>query len=70
MLATVPQLRPEGTNNWRIGYGPAADDAGNAPTSGTDDVQELDIASAIDVITSWTAGRGLPLSYGAALRVY
>ncbi|GER23602.1 hypothetical protein NCCP1664_20970 [Zafaria cholistanensis] len=62
--------RPEGTYNWRIGYGSAADDAGNSPASGTEGMQELDTASTIEVLTSWAAGRGLPLGYGAALHMY
>lgn len=66
----LASLQPEGTYNWRIGMGRAADDAVNTPDTGTAEVQELTIAATIEVLASWAVGHGLPGGYGAALHIY
>jgi hypothetical protein len=58
------------TNNWRIGLGPLADEAGNEPNEGVAPSQMLSLAAASEVMVSWLNGHGLPLGYGAALHVY
>ena len=58
------------TNNWRIGLGPQADEAGNEPRAGVAPSQNLSLAGASEVMVSWLNGHGLPLGYGAALHVY
>lgn len=58
------------TYNWRIGLGAAADDAGNEPHAGAARSQDLGLAAVVEVLVSWLRGRGLPLGYGAALRIY
>ncbi|PNH86094.1 hypothetical protein CXZ05_03045 [Arthrobacter sp. AFG20] len=58
------------TNNWRIGLGPLADEAGNEPHTGVAPSQNLSLAGACEVMVSWLNGHGLPLGYGAALHVY
>ena len=58
------------TNNWRIGLGPLADDAGNDPHAGVAPSQNLSLAAASEVMVSWLNGHGLPLGYGAALHLY
>ena len=58
------------TNNWRIGLGPLADEAGNEPHTGVAPSQNLSLASACEVMASWLNGHGLPLGYGASLHVY
>jgi hypothetical protein len=58
------------TNNWRIGLGPLADEAGNEPHAGVAPSQNLSLAGASEVMLSWLNGHGLPLGYGAALHVY
>jgi hypothetical protein len=58
------------TNNWRVGLGLQADEAGNEPCAGVAPSQNLSLAEASEVMVSWLNGRGLPLGYGAALHVY
>jgi hypothetical protein len=58
------------TNNWRIGLGLSADEAGNEPHVGVAPSQNLCLAGASEVMVSWLNGHGLPLGYGAALHVY
>ncbi|MFP3459811.1 hypothetical protein R5O87_03040 [Arthrobacter globiformis] len=58
------------TNNWRVGLGLQADDAGNEPRAGVAPSQNLSLAEASDVMVSWLNGHGLPLGYGAALHVH
>lgn len=56
--------------NWRIGWGVAADDAGNEPNGGVTGLQNLSLAAVVEVLLSWVHGHGLPLGYGASLRIY
>jgi hypothetical protein len=58
------------TNNWRVGLGALADDAGNEPNEGVAPSQNLSLAGTSEVIVSWLNGHGLPLGYGAALHIY
>ncbi|PVE19195.1 hypothetical protein [Arthrobacter sp. Bz4] len=58
------------TYNWRIGLGAAAADAGNEPYAAAVSSQDLGLAAVIEVLVSWLRGQGLPLGYGAALRIY
>lgn len=69
-LMEVAQMQSSATYNWRIGVGPASDDHGNEPRRGVRDSQMISLAGVIEVLMSWLHGRGLPLGYGAALRVY
>lgn len=69
-LVEVAQVFGGTTLNWRIGLGPAADDAGNQPNVGPANTQKLSLDSMIEVVISWLQGKGLPLGYGAALCVY
>ena len=69
-LLEVAQVDGDITHNWRIGLGSAADDAGNTPHKGPKDTQVLSLAAVMEVLVSWLHGRGLPLGYGAALRIY
>jgi hypothetical protein len=66
----VAVVSGEVTNNWRIGLGLQADEAGNEPRVGVAPSQNLSLAEASEVMVSWLNGRGLPLGYGAALHVY
>lgn len=69
-LLEVAQAHGGTTHNWRIGLGPASDDAANKPYKGPEDSQILSLAAVMEVLVSWLHGQGLPLGYGAALRVY
>ena len=69
-LLEVAQVDGDITHNWRIGLGAASDDAGNNSRKGPKDSQVLSLAAVIEVLVSWLHGRGLPLGYGAALKVY
>lgn len=69
-LVEVAQTSGETTHNWRIGLGSAADDAGNKPKKGPKRNQILSQAEALEVLVSWLLGHGLPLGYGAALKIY
>ena len=69
-LLEVAQVDGKITHNWRIGLGPRSDDAGNKPHAGPGESQVLGLAAVIEVLVSWLQGQGLPLGYGAALRIY
>lgn len=69
-LLEVAQVNGQTSHNWRIGLGPASDDAGNKPHGEPGASQILSLAAMIEVLVSWLRGQGLPLGYGAALRVY
>jgi hypothetical protein len=69
-LLEVAQVDGKTTHNWRIGLGPRSDDAGNQPHAGPEESQVLTLAAVIEVLVSWLQGQGLPLGYGAALRIY
>lgn len=58
------------TRNWRVGLGPASDEAGNRPFGRFTASQNLSLAGTSEVMVSWLNGHGLPLGYGAALHVY
>jgi hypothetical protein len=66
----VAMVSGEVTNNWRIGRGLQADEAGNKPCAGVAPSQNLSLAEASEVMVSWLNGHGLPLGYGASLHVY
>jgi hypothetical protein len=68
-LVEIASFQPDGTYNWRVGQGRAADEAANGPEE-FDNVHELTFAETVDVLSSWAAGHGLPLGYGAALHIY
>ncbi|MGY2743494.1 hypothetical protein [Arthrobacter sp. UYCu723] len=68
-LVEVAQINGQTTHNWRIGRGAAADDAGNKPHKSLKASQILSLA-AMEGLVSWRHGQGLPLGYGAALRIY
>ena len=68
-LLEVAQVDGDITHNWRIGLGTASDAAGNRPRQGPKDSQVLSLAAVMEVLVSWLHGRGLPLGYGAALKV-
>ncbi|WP_422391363.1 hypothetical protein [Arthrobacter sp. N1] len=69
-LVEVAQVDGGITRNWRIGLGVAADNAGNLPFSAPTQAQNLIFAAVVEVLISWFRGSGLPLGYGAALRIY
>ncbi|WP_426976312.1 hypothetical protein ACQCSU_16330 [Pseudarthrobacter sp. O4] len=69
-LVEVAQINGQTTHNWRIGLGTAADGAGNKPPKGPKASQILSLAAVMEVLLSWLHGKGLPLGYGAALRIY
>lgn len=69
-LLEVAQVSGATTHNWRIGLGSVSDSAGNKPYKGPEDNQILSLAAVMEVLVSWLHGQGLPLGYGAALRVY
>jgi hypothetical protein len=69
-MLEVAQVDGKTTYNWRIGLGPGSDDAGNKPRSGPKESQVLSLAAVMEVLVSWLHGQGLPLGYGAALRIY
>lgn len=69
-MLEVAQVDGKTTHNWRIGLGPEADDAGNRPHSAPKDSQVISLAAVMEVLVSWLHGEGLPLGYGAALRIY
>jgi hypothetical protein len=69
-LVEVAQADGGITRNWRIGLGVAADDAGNLPFAGPAQSQNLTVAAVVEVFISWFRGSGLPLGYGAAVRIY
>jgi hypothetical protein len=58
------------TYSWRIGLGPTADSAKNRPNTKAEEIQILQLAEVIEVLSSWLRGHGLPLGYGAALHIY
>lgn len=66
----VAQICRGTTRNWRVGLGPASDEAGNAPFGAVAASQNLTLAGTSEVMVSWLNGHGLPLGYGAALHVY
>lgn len=68
-LVEIASFQPEGTYNWRVGKGRQADAVANAPKT-IDSAHELTFAQAVDILSSWAVGTGLPLDYGAALHIY
>jgi hypothetical protein len=69
-MLEVAQVDGKTSHNWRIGLGSGADDAGNKPHSAPKNSQILSLAAVMEVLVSWLHGEGLPLGYGAALRIY
>jgi hypothetical protein len=68
-LVEIASFQSDGTYNWRVGNGRPADEATNVPHD-LDAAHELTLAQTVDVLSSWAAGHGLPLGYGAALHIY
>ena len=63
-------LLPEGALNLRVGRGPAATAEPNNPELAATELQELNSAETIQVLTSWAAGSGLPAGYSGAIYSY
>lgn len=70
LTVELGMLLPEGALNLRVGRGPAATAEPNDPDLAATELQELNSAETIHVLTSWAAGMGLPTGYFGAIYSY